>query len=67
MQDLAQQCIAPDPHQRPTFAELLDKLEDLRCAEEQGRLMAKANSLSEDAEFMAALPSSTPLVQPIRE
>ena len=38
LQRLAQHCMTPDPHHRPTFAEVLDVLEPLRDLAERGEL-----------------------------
>ena len=38
LQELAQKCMNPDPHRRPTFAEVLDLLEPIRETVERGDL-----------------------------
>ena len=38
VQELAQKCMNPDPHRRPTFAEVLDLLEPIREMVERGDL-----------------------------
>ena len=38
VQEVAQRCMSPDPHERPTFSEVLDILEPLRQAAELGEL-----------------------------
>lgn len=43
MQRLALRCMSTDPHQRPTFGEVLDCLEPLRDLAERGEL-SKATS-----------------------
>lgn len=40
VQDLAQQCMHPDSHQRPTFSQALDELEPMREMAEKGTLLA---------------------------
>ena len=48
-QDLAQRCMTPDPHQRPTFSEVLDVLEPLRDLAERGELKQTSFSAPDDA------------------
>ena len=58
MQRLAQHCMTPDPHHRPTFSEVLDFLEPLRDLAERGELPNTATYAPPERTEIGALLGS---------